>query len=258
MHGVPARGPPPERRLLGRLLAREHVVPARRRPDAGLSRRCRDERVHPTLSDGQRAYDLDILVENVGFGLADLGVMQERADDFEDAVDAADSVRRPVSSAVGRASPRTHLPARRPAGDPGPYPAAQRAWFRDRRDRARARRPEARSPSQVAVTYAPVPRPGTRARLTGLRALEGQAQLLLNDLREYRAWLRGIEGGPSRSEAPDRWLRDVFEPTLATPEGVDRPQRDPFRRTATCSSTSGCSPRPPDATSAWRRRSDPT
>src|SRR3954454_22853401 len=49
--------------------------------------------IHPTLSDGQRAYDLDILVENVGFGLADLGVMQERDDAFEDAVEAANSVR---------------------------------------------------------------------------------------------------------------------------------------------------------------------
>src|SRR5207302_7809455 len=49
--------------------------------------------VHPRLSDGQRAYDLDILVENVGFGLADLGILQERADAFEDAVEAANSVR---------------------------------------------------------------------------------------------------------------------------------------------------------------------
>ncbi|MFL5644724.1 MAG: lipopolysaccharide kinase InaA family protein, partial [Chloroflexota bacterium] len=50
--------------------------------------------IHPSLSDGQRAYDLDILVENVGFGLADLGAMQGRADAFEDAVEAAESVRR--------------------------------------------------------------------------------------------------------------------------------------------------------------------
>ncbi len=36
--------------------------------------------VHPSLSDGQRRFDLDILVENVAFGLADLGAMQGRAD----------------------------------------------------------------------------------------------------------------------------------------------------------------------------------
>src|SRR5262249_38233172 len=42
---------------------------------------------------GQRAYDLDILVENVGFGLADLGAMQGRADAVDDAIEAAESVR---------------------------------------------------------------------------------------------------------------------------------------------------------------------
>ncbi|MER3418502.1 MAG: DUF4032 domain-containing protein, partial [Chloroflexota bacterium] len=31
-------------------------------------------------------------------------------------------------------------------------------------------------------------------RLTGLRVLEGQARLLLNDLREYRTWLEHAEG----------------------------------------------------------------
>ena len=34
--------------------------------------------VFPELSDGQRAYDLEILVENVAFGLADLAAMQGR------------------------------------------------------------------------------------------------------------------------------------------------------------------------------------
>ena len=71
--GAAPRRPPPRRRLLGRLLAREHAVPARRRPDPGLPRRRRDERGPPdrcrTASAG---YDLDILVENVAFGLADL------------------------------------------------------------------------------------------------------------------------------------------------------------------------------------------
>ena len=34
--------------------------------------------VHPSLSDGQRRFDLDILVENVAFGLADLAPYQGR------------------------------------------------------------------------------------------------------------------------------------------------------------------------------------
>jgi hypothetical protein len=48
--------------------------------------------IHPGLSDGQRAYDLEILVENVAFGLADLGAMQGRDDAFDDAVAAAETV----------------------------------------------------------------------------------------------------------------------------------------------------------------------
>jgi hypothetical protein len=49
--------------------------------------------IHPGLSAGQRAYDLEILVENVAFGLADLGAMQGRDDPFDDAVAAAETVR---------------------------------------------------------------------------------------------------------------------------------------------------------------------
>src|SRR2546427_807671 len=48
--------------------------------------------VHPSLSDGQRAYDLEILVENVAFGLADLAELHGRFDPDE-AIAAAESVR---------------------------------------------------------------------------------------------------------------------------------------------------------------------
>ena len=49
--------------------------------------------IHPGLSDGQRAFDLDILVENVGYGLADVAALQDRREDFDDAVEAAEAVR---------------------------------------------------------------------------------------------------------------------------------------------------------------------
>ena len=45
--GAAAGRPPSRRRLLGRLLARQHAVPPRRRPDPGLPRRCRDVRGPP-------------------------------------------------------------------------------------------------------------------------------------------------------------------------------------------------------------------
>ena len=50
--------------------------------------------VHARLSNGQRAADLEVLVENVAFGLADLALMQGRRDELDDAVDAAHLVRR--------------------------------------------------------------------------------------------------------------------------------------------------------------------
>ncbi|MBI3746329.1 MAG: DUF4032 domain-containing protein [Chloroflexi bacterium] len=49
--------------------------------------------LHPSLSDGQRAYDLEVLVENVAYGLADLAAMHDRADLVDDAFEAAESVR---------------------------------------------------------------------------------------------------------------------------------------------------------------------
>src|SRR3970282_48993 len=47
----------------------------------------------PGLSNGQRAFDLEVLVENVAFGLADLAAAQDRDDLLDDALAAADGVR---------------------------------------------------------------------------------------------------------------------------------------------------------------------
>src|SRR5690349_24303155 len=42
--------------------------------------------VHPSLSDGQRAYDLEILVENVVYALADVAALQNRPGDIGQAI----------------------------------------------------------------------------------------------------------------------------------------------------------------------------
>jgi tRNA A-37 threonylcarbamoyl transferase component Bud32 len=185
--------------------------------------------IHPTLSDGQRAYDLDILVENVGFGLADLGVMQGRADAFEDAVEAANSVRtryravwdelhlEPTVSGADRQAIRARIRRLNELGfaideisleptSPGGDVVRLKVAVADRRFHARE-----------------------LARLTGLVALEGQARLLVNDLREYGTWLRHRGASLDEDEAADRWLRDVLEPSLATLVPVIGPQRDPLQ-----------------------------
>ena len=61
----------------------------------------------------------------------------------------------------------------------------------------------------------------------GCATLEGQARILLNDLAEYRAWLEWYERRPiDADEAADRWLREVYRPTLARIAAFVGPDRD--------------------------------
>ena len=51
---------------------------------------------------------------------------------------------------------------------------------------------------------------------TGIAALENQARVLLNDLREYKAWIEWSENRTvSSRRANERWVQDVFRPTTA-------------------------------------------
>ena len=170
--------------------------------------------LHPGLSDGQRAYDLEVLVENVAFGFADLAAMHARDDLLDDALAAAESVRDRYHGLwdelhceveVG-VDERYAMAARvRRLNDLGfavdeieLEPGAEgrirmRACVTNRRFHARE-----------------------LERLAGVKALEGQARLLLNDLHEYGAWL---EHEARRSlpiaEMATRWLEEVYEPALA-------------------------------------------
>ena len=186
--------------------------------------------IHPSLSDGQREYDLDILVENVAFGLADVGAMQGREGAEDDAVEAAETVRsryaavwdelhmEPELSADDRHAVRQRI--RRlnelgfavdeitlePTGD-GRGAVRLKVAVANRRFHARE-----------------------LERLTGLVALEGQAQLLLNDLHEYQAWIEHNEHRTiGDQEAADRWLRDVLEPSLQQLAPAIGPERDPLQ-----------------------------
>jgi len=170
--------------------------------------------VHPSLSDGQRAYDLEILVENLGYGLADVAMLQDRPEDLDGAVDAAEKVRdRYLAIWL-----EVHLQPRLPAGDRH----AIRGQLRRLNDLGFA-------VDEIEV----VPADGGSAvqlrvtttnrdfhaheleRLTGIRALEGQARLLLNDMREHVAWLRHRTGRTTAEEVgARRWRRHVLDPAL--------------------------------------------
>jgi len=171
--------------------------------------------LHPSLSDGQRAYDLDVLVENVAFGLADLAAMHDRPDLLDDAFEAAESVRdrylrlwEELAAAIdvlAGQDERFEIAARvRRLNDLG-FAVAEIELEPGPEGRVRLRACVANRRFHA----------GELERLTGVRALEGQARLLLNDLHEYGAWLERAERRSlAQDEAARRWLADVYEPAL--------------------------------------------
>lgn len=180
---------------------------------------------HPRLSDGQRRFDLDILVENVAFGLADLALYQGRPDDLDEAVEAAESVRTRYEALWRELHEQPEL-----------IPGDRQAI------RARLRRLNELGFS-VDLEVDPVGPAGTvrlrtavttrryhaneLERRTRMRALEGQARILLNDLSEYHAWLEWYERRPVSPElAAQRWLREFYRPTLARVAAAVGPERD--------------------------------
>jgi len=197
--------------------------------------------VFPSLSDGQRTYDLEILVENVAFGLADLAAMQASpgsgdgngdgdgddgdGDEGDDAIHAAEHVRdrylgiwetihdEPVLHPEDRQAIRNRVRKLNDLGysvdldiDPNATDGRVRLRMSVTTRRYHARELE---------------------RRTRIRALEGQAQLLLNDLNEYGTWLEWSEGRSiPAEEVAGRWLRDVYRPTLARIAAAVGPARD--------------------------------
>jgi len=185
--------------------------------------------VHPALSDGQRAYDLDILVENVAFGLADLAAYLGRPFEEDDPIDAAESVRRRY----------------------------ERLWFELHRDdvivlgdrHGVTRRIRVLNDLGFAVEEIELVPTGSGGRLrlrvavgsrrfhalelesrAGIVALEDQARLLLNDLQEYGTWLDWVEKRPvPDEEAAARWRSDVLEPALIRLATAIGPDRDPLQ-----------------------------
>jgi hypothetical protein len=183
--------------------------------------------IHPGLSDGQRSYDLDILVENVAFGLADLAAMQGREDAFDDAVAAAETVR----SRYTAVWEELHL---EPEVAPGDRHAI-RARIRRLNDLGFAIDEVALEPTADAVRLrVAVANRRFHAhqlqKLTGLVELEGQARLLLNDVREYQAWLESSTRSQITTEAAaQRWLAEVLQPAIAALVPAIGPLRDPLQ-----------------------------
>ncbi len=185
--------------------------------------------VHPSLSDGQRVYDLDILVENVAFGLADLAALHHRPDNADDAIDAAESVR----DRYGAVWRELHDTPELPAGDRHAI-------------RSRVRRLNELGFAIDEISVDPLVSVGSvrlrvavsnrnfhareLRRRTGIVALEGQARLLLNDLAEYAAWLAWSgEANLGEESGAERWARDVLGPAIGRLAPVIGAERDPIQ-----------------------------
>jgi hypothetical protein len=194
--------------------------------------------IHPSLSDGQRVLDLEILVENVAGDLADIGAQIGRPselidEDFEAAERVAqryaalwEELHREETIGPGdqyRVEARVRRlnelgfavdelsfgPGSGEGGsgaEGGGVQAATTGAGEGAADQLRLR---------VVVA-------GRRfhatelERLTGLEVGEGQATILLNDLRAFRGRLERETGATvPEAEAADRWLMQVVRPTLA-------------------------------------------
>ncbi len=184
--------------------------------------------IYAALSDGQRAYDLDVLVENVAFGLADLAVYQGHPEAMDEQIAAAESVRHRYTAlwrelhdqidiqAGDRFAIQAHIRRLNELG----FAIGEIELLPGDAGTVRLRTAVAQRDFHAREL----------ARRTGLVALEGQARLLLNDLREYRAWLTYFERRPVSSvEGASRWQSEVLEPYLDRLRAVIGPGRDPLQ-----------------------------
>ena len=174
--------------------------------------------VHPVLSNGQRAHDLEILVENVSGDLVDvsmeLGEGGERIDeDLAAAESIADRYRAlweelTHEETFGR-DERYKVAARvRRLNELG-FAIDELALEPATADRSTLR-------LKVAVANRRFHAQELR-RLTGLEVGEGQATVLLNDLRAHQSRMatERPEAAGADVLAGFRWRTDVFEPGMA-------------------------------------------
>lgn len=169
--------------------------------------------LHPSLSAGQRAHDLQIATENLAGELLDLEAGFGLPDGI-DAIEFATSLE-PRYAALWDEITRDEV-----------YPASEQF-----RIDARIRRLnelgydvqeleiETLDEGARIRVHADVVEPGYHRRLvhslTGLDVQENQARRLLNDMYSYRAWRTGA----LKEEVPEavsgfRWFSEVYQPTL--------------------------------------------
>ena len=188
------------------------------RPDAGaLTAYLVDAETverHPTLSPGQRAYDVDLARERVGAELLDLRFGGLLPDDI-DPIGIAESLP-PRYEALWEEVTHEQV-----------FGLEEQQYRMT--ERLRRLNDLGFDVGEVELITSPegarlrvhtrVAEPGQHRRelfrLTGLEVQERQARRLLNDILAFRAWLEQKSGGPvSGSAAAHRWLSEVYQPVV--------------------------------------------
>ena len=187
--------------------------------------------VHPSLSDGQRQLDLGILVENVAGDLADLAIRLEMSDDdIDDAVTAAEGVAGRYQGLWDELHPQVTV------GTGERYKVAAQVRRLNELGFAVEELTLEPASDDRSVLRAKVAVAGRRfhadelRRLTGLEVGEGQATILLNDLRGHQSRLeRERPGSVPDQVAGARWLAELFRPGVAAASRALGPDADPVQ-----------------------------
>jgi hypothetical protein len=188
------------------------------RPDAGaLTAYLVDAETverHPTLSPGQRAYDVDLARERVGAELLDLrfgGLLPDEIDPFE----TAESLP-PRYAALWEEVTHEEVFG----VEEQQFRMAERLQRLNHLgfDVGEVELITSEHGARLKV-HTRVAEPGQHRRelfrLTGLEVQERQARRLLNDILALRASLEQKSGGPvSESFAAHRWLSEVYQPVI--------------------------------------------
>jgi hypothetical protein len=172
--------------------------------------------IHPQLSDGQRQYDIDILVENVAAGMMDLAVRLEQPPEVEELlIEEACSVAtryqalwdvlhaQPVFAFGDRYQIEGQIRRLHDLGFAVDEVKLESAG---------------ESGEKVRLKVAVAARRFHATQLHDLTSLdvgEGQARILLGDLRAYQAYARQAHPELTDARAAQRWLEGVLRPGMA-------------------------------------------
>ncbi|MEN3356608.1 MAG: hypothetical protein V7637_590 [Mycobacteriales bacterium] len=171
---------------------------------------------HPSLSDGQREYDIGLARERVGGELFDLragGLLPPEVDPIET---ADELVRRYDALWRELTAEETLLPSEQRYRIAARVQRLNDLGF----DVDEVELVDAGEGTSRLRLHTRVAEPGHHRRLlfarTGLDAEENQARRLLNDIASYRGYLEQVARRPvPDAVAASRWLVDIYDPVIA-------------------------------------------